>query len=406
MRGTQAPGLPDPVQPHHHHLIHGGTGTSLGSSHPGSSHSGLGRPDMPRSHTFPTPPTSATGVMGSMGSSDGQFWGNQGMNSVQNSNPLAIDTGLSNARSMPTTPATTPPGAIHGVQQYQSSQSYDPSRQVYSAPPLQSGPYQTNGAHNSSANINRYSHPGTSYIKSEMGPPAGRAINAASDSDHHDSKSANGLAHPNDQVSQAHGEEEADHEHDTDYQQESTGYDATRNAYSTYASAPAVASMNDHSHISPELTDSPSHQAGSGRITPRSATTNQAYYSQHTGGYNTPPRALPPSSNLYNVMSSERGTANGSSGTEMYGHQQELGGPLTNGYSTQQSALNGVPTSNKRGRDGDDEDENQRPPTRDPNTESIEGMKRRRTIHEDSAPSNLFDPSLNRQRAATLQRRR
>lgn len=404
MRSTQAPGLPDPVQPHHHHSMHGGTGTALGSSHPGSSHSGLGRPDMQRSHTFPTPPTSATGVMGSMGSSDGQFWGNQGMNSVQNPNPLAIDTGLSNARSMPTTPATTPPGAIHGVQQYQSSQTYDPSRQVYSAPPLQSGPYQqANGQHTPTTNINRYSHPGNSYIKSEMGPPAGRTVNTSSENDHHDNKTANGMAHQsNEQVSQAHGEEEADHEHDTEYQQESTGYDASRNPYSY--SAPAVATIGDHSQIAPELTDSPSHQAGSGRVTPRSQTTNQAYYSQH-GGYSTPPRALPPSSNLYNVMSSERGTANGSSGTEMYGHQQELGGPLTNGYSSQQSALNGVPSSNKRGRDGDDDEENQRPPTREAGTE-IEGMKRRRTIHEDSAPSNLFDPSLNRARAATLQRRR
>jgi hypothetical protein len=56
------------------------------------------------------------------GSSDGSFqWSSQGgMGSVQGTNPLSIDTGLSNARSMPTTPATTPPGtSIQSMQQYQ-----------------------------------------------------------------------------------------------------------------------------------------------------------------------------------------------------------------------------------------------------------------------------------------------
>ena len=394
------PGLPDPVQPHHHHSMHGAAG-----QHPGSSHSGIGRPDIPRSHTFPTPPTSATGVMGSMGSSDGFSWGNQNMNSVQ-SNTLAIDTGLSNARSMPTTPATTPPGAsIHGVQQYQGSQSYDSSRQVYSAQPMQPGSYQQpNGTHTPTPSIGgRYSHPGNSYIKSEMGPPAGRVQIAASEGDH-DGKTSNGLAHQgHEQVSQPHGDEEAEHENDTDYNQDNNGYDANRGTYN-YA-APPVTSLGDHGQISPELTDSPNHQAGSGRVTPRSATTSQ-YYSQHTAGYNTPPRALPPSSNLYSVMSSERGTANGGTSNEMYSHSQDLGGPLTNGYSGQQSAINGVSSSNKRSRDGDDDEENQRPPTREAGTE-IEGLKRRRTIHEDSAPNLNFDTSLaGRARAATLQRRR
>lgn len=396
------PGLPNPVQPHHHHSMHGG---SMSSQHSGPTHSGLGRPDMPRSHTFPTPPTSATGVMGGMGQSDGSFWGGQGMNNVHGSGSLAIDTALSNARSMPTTPATTPPGAsIHGVQQqYQNSQSYDPSRQVYSAPPLQHGSYQqSNGTQSSIAN--RYSQP-NSYIKTEMGPPTGRSLGSATESDHLDNKATNGLvqhSQNNDQATHHQNDDEAEHENDDNYAHDGSAYEANRGPYN-YAPGPPVGSLGaDQGQISPELNGSPSHQAGSGRATPRTTATSQGYYSQHQSGYDTPPRAQPPSSNLYNVMSSERGTANGSSGEGMYQSQTELVNPLGNGYSTQHSIVNGTPVG-KRGRDDDDDD--QRPPSREPGQE-IEGLKRRRTIHEDSAPNLSYDPSMSRARAATMQRRR
>lgn len=400
------PGLPNPAQPHHHHSMHGSIGGGISTSqHSGPSHSGLGRPEMPRSHTFPTPPTSATGVMSSMGQSDGSFWGGQGMHNVHGSNGLAIDTGLSNARSMPTTPATTPPGAsIHGVQQqYQSSQSYDPSRQVYSAPPLHQSSYQqSNGAQSSIGSRYSQSNP---YIKTEMGPPTGRSLGPGGENDHLDNKTTNGLvqhSQSNDQASHHANDEEADHENDTEYAHDSNAYEASRGPYN-YAPVPPVGAIGaEQGQISPELSGSPSHQAGSGRATPRTATTSQGYYSQHQGGYDTPPRAQPPSSNLYNVMSSERGTANGSSGNDMYHSQPELVNPLSNGYTSQQSIVNGT-TGAKRGRDEDDDD--QRPPSREPGQE-IEGLKRRRTIHEDSAPNLSYDPSLNRQRAATMQRRR
>lgn len=404
LRNSQAPGLPS-MQSHHHHSMHNSMGGGLpGPQHSVSTHPGIGRPDIQRPHAFPTPPTSASSGMGSMGASDGSFQWGQNMNTVQGSNPLAIDTGLSNARSMPTTPATTPPGAsIQNMQQYQqSSQSYDPSRQVYSAPPLQQGSYpQSNG---DQSNMTRYGQP-NSYMKNEMGPPTGRAPGSGPDSEHHDGKVSNGLIHHpqvNEQTSHGQGEEEADHEHDGDYTHENTTYDASRGPYS-YAPGPPVGSMvAEHGHISPELTGSPNHRSGSGRVTPRTATTSQTYYSQHQGGYSTPPRAQPPSSNLYNVMSSERGTANGGSNNDMYGNQSDLASSMTNGYTGQQPVVNGAPASNKRGRDDDDD---QRPASRGP-TGDIEGLKRRRTIREDSAPNSNYDTSLNRSRTTISQRRR
>lgn len=405
MRNPQAPGLPS-MQSHHHHSMHNSGGGSLpGPQHSVSGHPGIGgRPDIQRSHTFPTPPTSASSVMGNMGPSDGSFqWGGQNLNSVQGSNPLAIDTGLSNARSMPTTPATTPPGtSIQNMQQYQQTpQSYDTSRQqMYSAPPLQQSAYpQSNGAQ---TNMGRYNQTGA-YIKNEMGPPSGRAPGSVSDGEHHDTKLPNGLIHHgqgNDQVSHSQPEEEA--EHDGDYAHDNTAaYDANRGSYN-YAPGPPVGSITgEHAHISPELTGSPNHNGGSGHVTPRTATTSQAYYSQHQGGYSTPPRAQPPSSNLYNVMSSERGTANGSSTNEMYGNQSDLGNPLTNGFAGQ-PLTNGATPSSKRGRDDDDD---QRPSSRDAGGET-DGLKRRRTIREDSAPNLNYDAPLNRARATISQRRR
>lgn len=385
--------------------MHNSVGGGLsGPQHAVSAHPGLGRPDIQRSHTFPTPPTSASSVMGSMGTSDGSFqWGGQNLSGVQGSNPLAIDTGLSNARSMPTTPATTPPGtSIQSMQQYQqTSQPYDTSRQMYSAPPLQQSAYpQPNGAQ---TNMGRYSQP-NSYVKNEMGPPTGRAPGSVSDGEHHDAKISNGLMHHgqgNDQVNHAQPEEEADHEHDGDYSHDNTAYDASRGSYN-YAPGPPVGSIpGEHPHISPELTGSPNHHGGSGHATPRTTTTSQAYYSQHQGGYSTPPRAQPPSSNLYNVMSSERGTANGSSSNEMYGNQSDLGNPLTNGFAGQ-PLTNGATPGSKRGRD---EDDDQRPLSRGPGGDA-EGLKRRRTIREDSAPNTNYEASLNRTRATISQRRR
>jgi protein SOK2 len=404
MRNTQAPGLPSLHQHHHHSMNNSIVGHLPGPQHSLAPHPGAGRSGLDRAHTFPTPPTSASGVMGTMGSSDGSFqWSAQGpMGGVQGTNPLSIDTGLSNTRSMPTTPATTPPGtSIQSMQQYQQGpQPYDSSRQMYSAPPSQQNAYPQSA---SAQPMPRYSQD-NSYIKNEMGPPSARV--PGSEAEHHAPKDSNGMLHHNQgngQVVHGQGEEEADHEHDGEYTHDnSTNYDGSRGSYS-YANAPPVALAGDHPQLSPEMTGSPNHPA-SGRATPRTAAPPQSYYAQQQGGYSTPPRVQPPSSNLYNVMSSERGTANGSTGGDVYGSQGDLGNSMSNGYAAQQPVMNGVSASNKRGRDDDDDG---RPSSGGPaGAVDVDGLKRRKTIREGSVSGSSYDPPLNRSRSTITQRRR
>ncbi|KAG9244493.1 hypothetical protein BJ878DRAFT_480111 [Calycina marina] len=380
MRNTQAPGLPS-LHQHHHHSMSGsiGGGHLPGPQHSLAPHPNAGRPSLDRAHTFPTPPTSASSVMGGMGNSEGNFqWGQQSqVSSVQGTNPLSIDTGLSNARSMPTTPATTPPGAMQQYQQ--SSQPYDSSRHMYSAAPSNSYPQSASSQHN----MTPYSQP-SSYIKNEMGPPTGRAPD--SETVHQDPKDPNGMMH------HGQGEQEADHEHNAEYTHDNAAnYNANRQAYN-YNNGPPVGQLpGDHAHLSPEMTGSPNHPA-SGRATPRTATAPPPYYAQQ-GGYSTPPRVQPPpSSNLYNVMSSERGTANGGPGADIYGSQSDLGHPISSGgYQAQQQVMNGGAVSSKRGRDDEDDS---RPSSRGPGGE---GLKRRKTIREGSIPVPSYDQqSLNR----------
>ncbi|CZR59792.1 probable ascospore maturation 1 protein (Asm-1) [Phialocephala subalpina] len=402
MRNTQAPGLPSLHQHHHHSMSSSINGHLPGPQHSLAPHPSAPRPGIDRAHTFPTPPTSASSVIGNMGSSDGSFqWGTQGgMGSVQGTNPLSIDTGLSNARSMPTTPATTPPGtSIQSMQQYQQPpQPYDTSRQMYSAPPSQQPVYQQSTPDQQS--MARYSQP-SSYIKNEMGPPSTRA--PGSEAEHHDPKDANGMIHHSQsqgQVSHGH-EDEGEHEHEAEYTHGNpSNYDANRGSYS-YNNGPAVGSITgEHPHLSPEMTGSPNHPA-SGRATPRTASAPQPYYAQQQG-YNTPPRVQPPpSSNLYNVMSSERGTANGSNNGDVYAPQSEMGNSIPNGYPSQQPVMNGAPASNKRGRDDDDDG---RPSSRGPDVD----LKRRKTIREGSisGPQSYEAAPLNRARSVITQRRR
>ncbi|CZT01827.1 probable ascospore maturation 1 protein (Asm-1) [Rhynchosporium agropyri] len=405
VRNTQAPGLPS-LHQHHHHSMSSSVGGPLpGPQHSIAPHPSQGRPSLDRAHTFPTPPTSASSVMGNMGSQDGSFnWGPPGsMNNVQGTNPLSIDTGLSNARSMPTTPATTPPGAtIQSMQQYQQApqQPYDTSRHMYSAPPPQQNAYPQTAPDQQRI---QYSQP-TSYIKNEMGPPTARA--PGSEGEHHDPKDNNGMIHHGQaqgQVVHSQAEEEAEHEHEAEYTHgNNANYDSNRGSYSYTNGTPVGALPGDHAHLSPDMTGSPSHPA-SGRATPRTASAPQPYYTQQQG-YNTPPRVQPPSSNLYNVMSSERGTANGTTDGNVYAPQPDMSNSIPNGYPAQQQqpVINGVPASNKRGRD----DEDDRPSSRGPSGDI--DLKRRKTIREGSVsgPPSYEAAPLNRARATITQRRR
>lgn len=357
------------IQQHHHHM-------GLPGPQPLPSHSSSGRPSLDRAHTFPTPPTSASSVMGGMGAAD-NYWGQQGMNGSQGGNPMSIDTSLSNAaRSMPATPATTPPGnSLHSMQSYpQATQPYDNSRGVYNHT-AQHAPYPS---HNSPPDRSVYGQP-NSYMKSEMGPPSGRPVG-----DGTDVKPPNGMIQHGDGTSHATGEDEADHE--AEYTHDSGAYDANRTAYNY--NAPPVAPMSgDHSHLSSEIASgSPGHQAHSGRATPRTAAPPQPYYGQSTG-YSTPPRVPPSSSSLYSVMSNDRGGPNGTSGSDVYGSQADINPSLQNGYAPP-PVLASVPGPLKRGRD-DDETDLQRPPSG-----SLD-IKRRKTLVDGAIPPPGYD-TMNR----------
>lgn len=371
---TQAPPL------HHHHSISNSIMTQ--PPHAIAPHPSSGRPGLDRAHTFPTPPTSASSIMGMGNQGSSYEWGGSSVSAMQGNPPLSIDTGLSNTRSVPTTPATTPPGSsLASMPPYSTSQGYDASRQLYSAPPIQGG--QFNAQHQQSMRYGQNLQP-SPFPKSDMAPPT-----RGSESEQ--------------QVAQGAGDEEADHEHDTEYTHTSAPHTANRSAYG-YSSNPAPAPLHDeHAQLSPEMTGSPAHQNGSGRATPRTTVTSQTQWS---GGYGTPQRA--PASNLYSVMSDTRG--NGPSGaTTADGYP--TAGSMPTGYPSQYTGSNGATPSNKRVREIDDGEQNPygRPASREASGDpAMDGLKRRRTVREGSA--GVFDRDssrpLSRTKSAIHQRRR
>lgn len=190
------------------------------------------RPVMERSQTFPTPPASASSLIASQ--PNNYDWNRQNMASnVQTSQPLAIDTSLSNGRSLPNTPASTPPGSsIQSMQTYQNNQY-----------PIQQG-------------NSRYG-PSNPYIKNEMGPPP---KSATGESDQIEIK----------QDPYVHNNAEAGETSEGD------GY--ARGGYMNYSG------MVENSITSPDQVNGSPHQ--SRRSTPRSSIHSQ----QWTTGYNTPNR--------------------------------------------------------------------------------------------------------------------
>lgn len=363
-RTTQGP---QPPALHHHHSMQAPAPSHMPNPsnalipHPGS------RPGLERAHTFPTPPSSASSLipMSTQGSS--YEWGSQSMSSgVQGSQPLSIETGIGSARSMPATPATTPPGnGIQSMQSYQSQSGYD-SKPYYSAAPQSQPQYapQQPLAQPSMTSFGQ-SLPPASYIKSEMGPPSVRASGGQTEAENGEVKSDR-YSQGNGQVGHGSGEGEVVQEHDAEYMHDNNAaYNANRGSY-TYTTNPSVGSLTgEHAHLSPEMTGSP-HQNGSGRITPR---TSGGAQPQWASGYNTPPRQAPTSS-LYNIVSDSRTTANGTA-TDSYS-------ATSNSTPAYSSSMNGT-LGTKRLRD-DDEDRIARPDSRGVDYDS----KRRKTITEAS----------------------
>jgi protein SOK2 len=332
-QGTQPPALT------HHHSMTNPIGASIPQPpHSIAPHPASGRPGLDRAHTFPTPPTSASSLTMGLGNSGSSYeYGGAQAPSMHSGQPLSIDTGMI-VRSVPTTPASTPPA--NSQVQYQTSQPYDGSRQMYSAPTAYGG----YAAHQ---NMHRYggvqSSPG---VKSEMGPPS----RAGAEHEHHESKAHAAYG----------GQQDAEGEHEGEYTHTSASYDARRPSYN-YKPNPAPGPMHpDPSHVSPEMTHSP-HQNGSGRATPRSA---NAYT-----GYGTPQRtATLPSSNLSYGMSADArpGAPNGPETYPQSAYQPQ---------QPQYPSMNGAPPSNKRMREVDDEQDQYGRPL----SAGGDGLKRQRT---------------------------
>lgn len=312
--------------------------------------------------------------MTGMGGAEYASWNHQqGLHGPQSTNPISIDTSLSNsARSMPATPATTPPGnSLQSMQSYpQVTQPYDNSRGGYT----HAGPQPSYSSNNSPQDRNVYGQTSSYTMKNEMGPPSGRPV-ATGVSEGSDVKPPNGMMQQGEQHAQG-GDDEADHE--AEYTHDSGTYDAGRSAYSY--NAPPIAP--DHQQMS-DMAGSPGQQAHSGRATPRTAPPPQPYYQQT--GYSTPPRAPTSSSSLYNVMSNDRGPGNNTSASDVYGTQPDMNSAVQNGYGPP-PAHNGMSASLKRSRDDDDE----------PQQRSSLGQldsKRRKTLVEGAVPPSGYDMS-------------
>jgi protein SOK2 len=349
-QGPQAPPL------HHHHSMGTPVPSHLSQPPPPSGPpQSNGRPGLDRTHTFPTPPASASSLIGIPNQGSSYEWGAQNMNSnVQPSQPLSIDTGLSNNRSMPSTPATTPPGNnMQGMPPYQNAPSYDNKSYYSSAPPAQTQ-YATQPLAQPSLNY------GQPYVKNDMAPPSARPSIVQSEPDS-DAK-VDRYGQPNGQVSNGTpGEGEPVQEHEPEYIHDTgAGSYSARNSY-TYTTNPSVGSLvGDH----PQLSTSP-HQNGTDRMTPRTASAASQQWPQ--GYNNTPPRAVAAGS-LSNIVSDTRSTPNG----DAYNANATYPSSYS-GYSS----MNGSMGSTKRMRD-DEDDRVGRPDGREAEYDS----KRRKTITE------------------------
>lgn len=360
---TRTPQAPQPPSLPHHSL-HTPVPPLSQPPHSMASQPG-GRPAIDRAHTFPTPPASVSSLMGITNQNSSYEWGSQGMGSGVSSSqqPLSIDTTLNSARSMPTTPATTPPGSNIQGMQYQGSQpTYDSTKPYYSTAPASHPQYAPSLA-SYGQNL-----PSSTYLKNDMGPPSARAPGPSESEAGGDAKS--------DRYSQSHGPGEAVPEQESEYVHDhGAGYGSNRGSY-TYTTNPSINTLTgENSQLTPELS-SPSQQNGSGRMTPR---TGGGPPPQWTSGYNTPPRSAAAGS-LYNIVSDTRGTpANGAASETPYSAPA---------YST---GINGgpLPSGTKRMREDDDVDV--RPDSRGPEYDS----KRRKTLTEVNGP--LAGPPLGMQ---------
>lgn len=411
------------------------------------------RPEMSRavSYPIPTPPSSASGIMGG---SENFHWNQPSMMGNSGSAPLAIDTVINTSRSMPTTPATTPPGgALQQLQQYNTPNNFNEPRSspIYSS----QGQSMPQGTVSQSGNMNRFGPPlpqppYMSQPRDNMPPPTSRGPNVSRPSSSQNNadgqvKDDNGIEQQQgslEEEEQDNQEEEADHEPEHEY-------DSNVNQYNN-VNGRGYFQPGDTPHLSPDMTGSPNHQGpgtpnrslygtpnvgvsrnmDNGGSTPRTAGTGGQQWVPQSG-YSTPPRGAPnasgvrgpaPARNIYNTMINDGADrpvepTNGTA-SDTYG-QHGMGVPVTPNQTQSFGGLNG---SNKRIREMDDQETHgSRPSSRgdDDRGNGDDGaLKRRKTISNGSAhpapASSNFDnrdatartTQLNRARSTTANPRR
>lgn len=354
--GMIGPSGSQPTSLTHHHTMN----SSNSTPHSIAPSPGAGRPVLDRAHTFPTPPTSASGQIAGLANQANSYdWGGGNMGGgAQGGHSLILDN---HAHSTPATPATTPPGSsLPSLQPYQSHQSYETPRQMYSSAASQQSQY---------ASQPQTMTRGGTYAKQEMGPPSGHGPGSRPESEHGDSKMYV-QNQGNEHVGQGTGDEEAEHEQDSEYSHDNShAYSAQRGPYDAITSSAMLGSS--------EMNGIPAHQTGPGHVTPRATPGNQTQWT--AAGYQTPPRAAP-SSHLYNPTSDARGTLpNGNSAAENY-----TPGPYA---PTQMNGL--TPHSNKRLRD--DDDDHSRSTL---HSDDIDAIKRRKLGREGSSNGSLNHASF------------
>ena len=359
----QQGGMPSATQPPtltHHHSMNSSVGSQ---QHPSiAPNPAPGRPGIDRAHTFPTPPTSASGAISGMGTQGGSYdWTGGSMSgNVQGGHSMGLEN---HPHSTPATPASTPPGsALPSLQPYQSQQ---PIYAGHASSQAQYPPQQQGMARSGSIQSN-------SYSKQEMGPPSNRMSGSRPESEHGDGKLDHYAQAQANDVSQSGGGDGTEQEQDSEYTHEGAqAYASHRGSYSSYHSASNLAPYSgDNNHMPSAVNGSSGVNGGSGHGTPR------ASQAQWATGYQTPPRA-PPSSNLYNPTSDARGSLpNGNTSTEPY---------VSGAYAPTQ--MNSLGASKKHPRDDEDD---------------VDPLKRRK-MTESGSVSGSFDDvrAMNRARGAT-----
>ncbi|KAK2848521.1 hypothetical protein FQN49_005640 [Arthroderma sp. PD_2] len=364
-------GHPPPL--HHHHSMQNPTTSHMPqpSSLATIPHPIPGRPPLDRAHTFPTPPTSASSLVGMSNQPGSYEWNGQNMsngaNGIQGSQGLPLEPGMNGTRSMPTTPATTPPGAnMSAIQAYQSQSGYDSKAYYSSAPTAQS--HYASQQPVSQQNMSRYgpaplfSHPHPS-IGNGNEPPFARSDNKGTNQS--SISQGNGqVNHGPTAATTAEPESTEQQGHDGEYINDTHGaYNSNRASYPAYPSNQAVGSMpSEHPPLPSEMA-APAHQNGTDK---RSSGPWASTY---------PPRSGAPSS-VYSVMSDTRNSPANAAGTATY--PDAYSAPAsTPGYS---SSMNG---SSKRGRDDDEPDHISRSESR--SEDSVYEHKRRKTLIDTGA---------------------